>query len=171
MLSAVNETFKNGNNKRIRIMEAVNDKEADIFIRPINVKTQSREAAPIETERMIQMAANTSLQTLTQQNNNMLVDVQETTDKNENNRLDSFEKRMDSAFLSLTNMHHTFESFMNKITLKLMQKLQIQRKPLLEMNIREFKDLVIDLFKITQIKYVEEDDLYKEEQIKYYIDK
>ncbi|RGB27914.1 hypothetical protein C1646_768497 [Rhizophagus diaphanus] len=55
--------------------------------------------------------------------------------------------------------------------MELMQKLQIQRKPLLEMNIREFKDLVIDLFKITQIKYVEEDDLYKEEQIKYYIDK
>ncbi|CAB4443904.1 unnamed protein product [Rhizophagus irregularis] len=55
--------------------------------------------------------------------------------------------------------------------MELMQRLQIQRKPLLEMNIKEFKDLIIDLFKITQIKYVEEDDLYKEEQIKYYVDK
>ncbi|PKY52450.1 hypothetical protein RhiirA4_425285 [Rhizophagus irregularis] len=55
--------------------------------------------------------------------------------------------------------------------MELLQRLQIQKKPLLEMNIKEFKDLIIDLFKITQIKYAEEDDLYKEEQIKYYVDK
>ncbi|PKK61787.1 hypothetical protein RhiirC2_718174 [Rhizophagus irregularis] len=55
--------------------------------------------------------------------------------------------------------------------MELLQRLQIQKKSLLEMNIKEFKDLIIDLFKITQIKYAEEDDLYKEEQIKYYVDK
>lgn len=55
--------------------------------------------------------------------------------------------------------------------MELLQRLQIQKKPLLKMNIKEFKDLIIDLFKITQIKYAEEDDLYKEEQIKYYVDK
>ncbi|CAB5198553.1 unnamed protein product [Rhizophagus irregularis] len=48
--------------------------------------------------------------------------------------------------------------------MELLQRLQIQKKPLLEMNIKEFKDLIIDLFKITQIKYAEEDDLYKEER-------
>ncbi|PKY62119.1 hypothetical protein RhiirA4_488034, partial [Rhizophagus irregularis] len=112
----VNETFKNGNNKRVRTTETVRDKEVDIFIKPTNVETQSREAAPIETECMTQMTANISPQPSMQQDNGMLVDVQETTDKNENNRLDNFEKRMDSAFLSLSNMHHTFENFMNKIT-------------------------------------------------------
>jgi type VI protein secretion system component Hcp len=35
----VNETFKNSNNKRIRTMETVRDKEVDIFIRPTNVET------------------------------------------------------------------------------------------------------------------------------------
>ncbi|CAB4409441.1 unnamed protein product [Rhizophagus irregularis] len=65
-------------------METVRDKEVDIFIRPTNVETQSREVALIETP-----------QTSTQHN---------------------FEKRMDSAFLSLSNIHHTFENFMNKIT-------------------------------------------------------
>uniref|UniRef100_U9TT18 Uncharacterized protein n=1 Tax=Rhizophagus irregularis (strain DAOM 181602 / DAOM 197198 / MUCL 43194) TaxID=747089 RepID=U9TT18_RHIID len=112
----VNETFKNSNNKRIRTIETVRDKEVDIFIRPTNVETQSREAAPIETERMTQMTATISPQTSTQQDSDMLVDVQETLDKKENERLDNFEKRMDSAFLSLSNMHHMFENFMNKIT-------------------------------------------------------
>ncbi|PKY25513.1 hypothetical protein RhiirB3_511140 [Rhizophagus irregularis] len=112
----VNETFKNSNNKRIRTMETMRDKEVDIFIRPTNVETQSREAAPIKTKRMTQMTATISPQTSTQQDSDMLVDVQETLDKKENERLDNFEKRMDSAFLSLSNMHYTFENFMNKIT-------------------------------------------------------
>ncbi|PKB95326.1 hypothetical protein RhiirA5_386082 [Rhizophagus irregularis] len=112
----VNETFKNSNNKRIRTIETVRDKEVDIFIRPTNVETQSREAAPIETERMTQMTATISPQTSTQQDSDMLVDVQETLDKKENERLDNFEKRMDSAFLSLSNMHYMFENFINKIT-------------------------------------------------------
>ncbi|PKC03798.1 hypothetical protein RhiirA5_423232 [Rhizophagus irregularis] len=112
----VNETFKNSNNKRIRTMETMRDKEVDIFIRPTNVETQSREAALIETERITQMTATISPQTSTQQDSDMLVDVQETLDKKENERLDNFEKRMDSAFLSLSNMHYMFENFINKIT-------------------------------------------------------
>jgi hypothetical protein len=65
---------------------------------------------------MTQMTATISPQTSTQQDSDMLVDIQETLDKKENERLDNFEKRMDSAFLSLSNMYHTFENFINKIT-------------------------------------------------------
>ncbi|PKK55293.1 hypothetical protein RhiirC2_802802 [Rhizophagus irregularis] len=55
--------------------------------------------------------------------------------------------------------------------MELLAKLQIQKKPLLEMTIREFKELIVDLLKITQIKYVEEDDIYKDEQIKFFVEK
>ncbi|CAB5380874.1 unnamed protein product [Rhizophagus irregularis] len=44
-------------------------------------------------------------------------------------------------------------------------------KPLIYISLVEFKQLVKDLFRLVQAKYIEEDQIYKQEKIKFYVER